>query len=38
MTYLPLDKCQTGTEFEIGIRDRKVTAKVVELPFYKRVK
>lgn len=38
MTYLPIDKCQTGTEFEIGIRDRKVSAKVVELPFYKREK
>lgn len=38
MTYLPLEKCQPGTEFEIGIRDRKVSARVVEMPFYKREK
>jgi aminomethyltransferase len=38
MAYLPIDKCQIGTEFQVGIRNKMVTAKVVELPFYKREK
>lgn len=38
MTYLPIDKCEPGTEFEIGVRNKKVTARVVEIPFYKREK
>ena len=38
MTYLPMEKCEIGTEFRIGIRNKKVTAKVVETPFYKRNK
>ncbi len=38
ITYLPIGKTEPGTEFEIGIRNRKVTAKVVPLPFYKREK
>jgi aminomethyltransferase len=38
MTYLPLEKCETGTEFQVGIRNKKVNAKVVETPFYKRNK
>jgi aminomethyltransferase len=38
MTYLPIDKCEIGTEFQIGIRNKKVSAKVVETPFYKREK
>ncbi|MCP5052507.1 MAG: glycine cleavage system aminomethyltransferase GcvT [bacterium] len=38
MTYLPIDKCETGSGFQIGIRDKMVTAKVVETPFYKRDK
>lgn len=38
MTYLPIDKCEPGTEFAIGIRDKKVTARVVPIPFYKREK
>lgn len=33
MTYLPIDKTETGTEFQIGIRNKTVTAKVVEVPF-----
>ncbi len=36
MTYLPIEKCEPGTEFQIGIRNKQVTAKVVETPFYKR--
>lgn len=36
--YLPVDKCETGTEFHIKIRSKTVTAKVVETPFYKREK
>lgn len=38
MTYLPIDKCAVGTVFQIGIRNKKVDAKVVEIPFYKREK
>ncbi|UCF64855.1 MAG: glycine cleavage system aminomethyltransferase GcvT, partial [bacterium] len=38
MTYLPIEKCEIGTQFQIGIRNKKVTAKVVETPFYKRNK
>jgi glycine cleavage system T protein (aminomethyltransferase) len=38
MTYLPIEKCEIGTEFQIGIRNKKVSAKVVETPFYKREK
>jgi aminomethyltransferase len=36
--YLPIDKCEPGTEFRIGIRNKMVSAKVVETPFYKREK
>lgn len=35
MTYLPINKTDLGTEFQIEIRNKKVTAKVVETPFYK---
>ena len=35
MTYLPIDKIEPGTEFQIKIRDKMVTAKVVETPFYR---
>ncbi len=38
MTYLPVDKCETGTEFQIGIRNKTVSARVVETPFYRRKK
>ncbi len=34
--YLPIAKTAVGTEFEIVIRDKKVRAKVVPSPFYKR--
>jgi aminomethyltransferase len=36
--YLPIEKCEIGTEFEVEIRKKKVTARVVETPFYKREK
>lgn len=38
LTYLPLDFIEPGTEFKIGIRNKEVTAKVVETPFYQRLK
>ncbi|MHB8055754.1 MAG: glycine cleavage system aminomethyltransferase GcvT [Candidatus Aminicenantales bacterium] len=34
--YLPIAKTAVGTEFEILIRDKKVRARVVPSPFYKR--
>ncbi len=34
--YLPIGKTAVGTEFEIGIRDKKVRAAVGPTPFYKR--
>ncbi len=36
LTYLPIEKCEIGSEFDIGIRDNRVSAKVVDTPFYKR--
>jgi aminomethyltransferase len=36
MAYLPADRSAVGTEFEIDIRGRRVKAKVVPMPFYKR--
>jgi len=36
MTYLPLEAARTGERFEVEIRGKKVSAQVVELPFYKR--
>ncbi len=36
LVYLPLDKTAIGTEFEIGIRDQRVKARVIPTPFYKR--
>jgi aminomethyltransferase len=38
LTYLPIEKTEIDTEFQIGIRDKKVTARVVDTPFYKRQK
>jgi aminomethyltransferase len=38
MAYLPADRTAPGTEFEIDIRGRAVRAKVVPMPFYKRVR
>ena len=36
MAYLPTAKSQTGTEFDIDVRGRRVKAQVVPMPFYKR--
>jgi len=36
LTYLPLEYTDIGTEFEIGIREKKTKARVVATPFYKR--
>ncbi len=36
LTYLPVEYKDIGTEFEIGIRNKKVKARVVKTPFYKR--
>ncbi|MBU4267811.1 MAG: glycine cleavage system aminomethyltransferase GcvT [Acidobacteria bacterium] len=35
MTYLPMGKTETGSEFQVKIREELVTAKVVATPFYK---
>jgi aminomethyltransferase len=36
LTYLPVEYKEIGTEFEVGIRDKKVKVRVVPTPFYKR--
>ncbi|MEN8152724.1 MAG: glycine cleavage system aminomethyltransferase GcvT [Acidobacteriota bacterium] len=36
LTYMPADNCEADTIFQIGIRGKRVDAKVVETPFYKR--
>jgi len=36
LTYLPLEYTEVGTEFEVGIRDNRIKARVVPTPFYKR--
>jgi aminomethyltransferase len=36
LTYLPIEYTDIGTEFEIEIRGKRVKAKVVPTPFYKR--
>jgi aminomethyltransferase len=36
LCYLPADKAAVGTEFEVDIRGRRVAARVVPTPFYKR--
>jgi aminomethyltransferase len=38
MAYVPAAKTAPGTEFEVDIRGRRVHAKVVPMPFYKRQK
>jgi aminomethyltransferase len=38
MTYLPIETCEVGSEFQVGIRNKMVSARVVEMPFYKRNK
>ncbi|MBN1271286.1 MAG: glycine cleavage system aminomethyltransferase GcvT [Candidatus Aminicenantes bacterium] len=36
LTYLPIDHTEIGMEFEVGVRDKRIKAKVVPTPFYKR--
>ena len=36
MAYLPIAHTAPGTEFDVVIRDRRVRARVVPMPFYKR--
>ena len=36
LCYLPSDRATVGTEFDVGIRGRRVPARVVPTPFYKR--
>jgi aminomethyltransferase len=36
LCYLPRDKAAVGTEFEVDVRGRRVPARVVPTPFYKR--
>jgi len=38
MAYLPADRQEPGTEFEVEIRGRRAKAAVVPMPFYKRQK
>jgi aminomethyltransferase len=38
MAYLPADRTQPGSEFEVDVRGRRVRAAVVAMPFYKRAK
>ena len=38
MAYLPTEHTAPGTEFEVEIRGRRVRARVVPLPFYKRAR
>jgi aminomethyltransferase len=38
MAYLPAGKAADGTEFEIDVRGRRVKARVVSMPFYRREK
>jgi aminomethyltransferase len=38
LTYLPIEATEIGTELEIGIREKRVKARVVPTPFYKRPK
>jgi aminomethyltransferase len=36
LCYLPSDRASVGSEFDVGIRGRRVAARVVPTPFYKR--
>ncbi len=38
LAYLPVEKRAIGTQFEIDVRGRTLTAEVVQTPFYKRSK
>ena len=36
MTYLPVALADPGTPLEIQVRKRRLAARTVELPFYRR--
>jgi aminomethyltransferase len=36
MAYLPMEQAVPGSEFDVDVSGRKVRARVVTLPFYKR--
>ena len=36
MAYVAPEDGETGTILEVGIRDQRVPAEVVDLPFYRR--
>jgi aminomethyltransferase len=38
LCYLPTARATVGTEFEVDVRGRRVKAKVVPTPFYKRAR
>jgi aminomethyltransferase len=38
LAYLPIDATAPGSEFDVDIRGRRTPARVVPLPFYKRVR
>ena len=38
LCYLPADSSATGTPFEVDVRGRRVAARVVPTPFYKRAR
>ena len=38
LAYLPIEATEEGTEFVVGIRNRRVAARVVKTPFYSREK
>jgi aminomethyltransferase len=38
LCYLPSDRASVGTEFDVEIRGRRVSARVVPTPFYKRAR
>jgi aminomethyltransferase len=38
LVYLPIEFTEVGTEFEIGLKDRRLKARVIPTPFYKREK
>ena len=38
MAYLPIEHTAEGTDFEIDLRGRRIRARVVAMPFYKRAR
>ncbi len=38
LAYLPVEHSAVGSEFQVAIREKTVLARVVETPFYKRIK